>query len=412
MVQQLKASRSGTKGHMTRSIGLINGYANKVMNQQEANSLEVLEGKLKGLYETYVIASRDILEKLRASKATQEELDEEQTITLQTQDEILGARAIIKQKKQEWLDDERDRRLLTLFQATNQASNLAANQATKLREDLAEDVEVGNPEPIQEPEEDPNPTTPEQKIDLAVVDATPATEETDDVVEDVEPDATGSVNGPTRRTSLYIFYTAPYTVLRKEKEYEERLYPAQKWVKTQTESISKDSASSAMFWKLFNYISGQNDKKTKVPMTAPVSVFIEPGSGPNCESTFTMAFNVPAAFQDDTPQPTESDVTIEERPEFKVLARTYGGFSNDRVTQQERQNLFDSLAEEDKQLVNQTGPYYYAGYDPPFKLFYRRNEVWMIPQSELNLPLDAESQQHTTVAKPISSCDEKNESDN
>lgn len=93
-------------------------------------------------------------------------------------------------------------------------------------------------------------------------------------------------------------------------------------------------------------------------------------------------------------------------------SRTYGGFSNDRVTQQERQNLFDSLAEEDKQLVNQTGPYYYAGYDPPFKLFYRRNEVWMIPQSELNLPLDAESQQHTTVAKPISSCDEKNESDN
>jgi hypothetical protein len=129
MVQQLKASRSGTKGHMTRSIGLINGYANKVMNQQEANSLEVLEGKLKGLYETYVIASRDILEKLRASKATPEELDEEQTITLQTQDEVLGARAIIKQKKQEWLDDERDRRLLTLFQATNQASNLAGNQA-------------------------------------------------------------------------------------------------------------------------------------------------------------------------------------------------------------------------------------------------------------------------------------------
>jgi hypothetical protein len=99
------------------------------MNQQEANSLEVLEGKLKGLYETYVIASRDILEKLSASKATQEELDEEQTITLQTQDEVLGARAIIKQKKQEWLDDERDRRLLTLFQATNQASNLAGNQA-------------------------------------------------------------------------------------------------------------------------------------------------------------------------------------------------------------------------------------------------------------------------------------------
>ncbi len=93
---------------MTRSIGLINGYANKVMDQQEANSLEVLEGKLKGLYETYVIASRDILEKLRASKATQEELDEEQTITLQTQKEVLGARAIMQKKKNGWMMKETD----------------------------------------------------------------------------------------------------------------------------------------------------------------------------------------------------------------------------------------------------------------------------------------------------------------
>lgn len=85
--------------------------------------------------------------------------------------------------------------------------------------------------------------------------------------------------------------------------------------------MSKDGASSPMFWKLFNYISGQNDKQVKIPMTAPVSVLIEPGSGPNCESTFTMAFYVPEAFQEDTPQPTEADVSLESRPEFKVLAR-------------------------------------------------------------------------------------------
>jgi len=77
-----------------------------------------------------------------------------------------------------------------------------------------------------------------------------------------------------------------------------------------------------MFWKLFNYISGENDRKVKIAMTAPVSVLIEPGSGPNCESTFTMAFYVPDAFQgDDTPIPTNPDVSIEERPEFKVFAR-------------------------------------------------------------------------------------------
>lgn len=85
--------------------------------------------------------------------------------------------------------------------------------------------------------------------------------------------------------------------------------------------ISKDAATSVMFRKLFNYISGQNDKQTKIAMTAPVSIFIEPGAGPNCESTFSMAFYVPATFQEETPVPTNPDVTIEKRPEFKVFAR-------------------------------------------------------------------------------------------
>ncbi len=80
------------------------------MNQEEVNSLEVLELKLKGLYENYLIASRDILEKLKANKATQEELDEEQNITLQTQDEVFGARIITKQKKQEWLDEVKEKK--------------------------------------------------------------------------------------------------------------------------------------------------------------------------------------------------------------------------------------------------------------------------------------------------------------
>jgi len=76
-----------------------------------------------------------------------------------------------------------------------------------------------------------------------------------------------------------------------------------------------------MFMKLFRFISGQNDKGVKVPMTSPVTTLIEPGAGPNCESTFTMAFYIPPSFQENTPQPTDSTVSIEERPEFKVFAR-------------------------------------------------------------------------------------------
>jgi hypothetical protein len=62
----------------------------------------------------------------------------------------------------------------------------------ELREDLDEDVEIKNPEPIQEPEEDPNPLILEPETDLAVGNATPAAGEANDVVGEVEPDATGS----------------------------------------------------------------------------------------------------------------------------------------------------------------------------------------------------------------------------
>lgn len=94
---------------------------------------------------------------------------------------------------------------------------------------------------------------------------------------------------------------------------------------------------------------------------------------------------------------------------MKFSIRTYGGFSNDRVTKQEHINLFTSLSEEDKQLVDQSAPYYYAGYDPPFKLFFRRNEVWMnIFQPRLQI--DAESEQQAFA--PPNSCSGVNTPEN
>ena len=85
--------------------------------------------------------------------------------------------------------------------------------------------------------------------------------------------------------------------------------------------ISKDEATSIMFKKLFNYISGENDQKMKIPMTAPVTTLIQPGEGPNCDNSFTMSFYIPSVYQNDTPSPTGDSVSIEERPEFKVFAR-------------------------------------------------------------------------------------------
>ncbi|EFX66609.1 hypothetical protein DAPPUDRAFT_116170 [Daphnia pulex] len=105
---------------MTRAIGLINGFATRVMTQEDINSIGVQESRLKSLYEKYHVTSKEIEEKLKAIKAAQEELDEEQKITLQTQDEVLGARrAIIKPIRESgWKQlrqkkgEEKERRML------------------------------------------------------------------------------------------------------------------------------------------------------------------------------------------------------------------------------------------------------------------------------------------------------------
>ena len=59
----------------------------------------------------------------------------------------------------------------------------------------------------------------------------------------------------------------------------------------------------------------------KIPMTAPVTVRIEPGAGPNCESTFIISFFIGQNFRQTPPKPTNPDVYLATVPEMDVYAR-------------------------------------------------------------------------------------------
>ncbi|KAG8582901.1 hypothetical protein GDO81_008219 [Engystomops pustulosus] len=128
--------------------------------------------------------------------------------------------------------------------------------------------------------------------------------------------------------------------------------------------------------RLFGYIQGNNEKKVKVDMTAPVTTYIEPGAGPSCESTITVSFYIPTEHQDDPPKPSESNVFVTERPETTVYVRCFGGFTNGAKNQEQILQLSESLKRDNK-LFNEN-IYYTAGYDSPFKLLNRHNEVWLI----------------------------------
>ncbi|XP_023347632.1 heme-binding protein 2 [Eurytemora carolleeae] len=171
---------------------------------------------------------------------------------------------------------------------------------------------------------------------------------------------------------------APYTVLKEHQGWEEREFPATKWISTEVFSISvHDSEESrAAFYRLFDYIDGQNSEGMKIPMTAPVSRRIIAGEGPNCESNFTMSFFIPSNLQENAPLPLDSTVYIEERAAFKVAAKRFGGFpTSDIEFAIQAAELYELAFNEGLELTDV--PLWTAGFDGPNVITNRRNEVWL-----------------------------------
>ena len=96
---------------------------------------------------------------------------------------------------------------------------------------------------------------------------------------------------------------------------EERTYPSQKWATTeQVLSHNQiDEKKGEMFWALFGYIQGKNEKSQKISMTVPVSTKVSPTVGDEEKESFQMGFYIPKEFQADPPIPTDERVKIVER---------------------------------------------------------------------------------------------------
>ncbi|XP_017385921.1 heme-binding protein 2 [Cebus imitator] len=162
--------------------------------------------------------------------------------------------------------------------------------------------------------------------------------------------------------------------------YEIRHYGPAKWVSTSVESMDWDSAIQTGFTKLNSYIQGKNEKEMKIKMTAPVTSYVEPGSGPFSESTITVSLYIPSEQQFDPPKPLESDIFIEDRAEMTVFVRSFDGFSSAQKNQEQLLTLASILREDGKVFDEKV--YYTAGFNSPFKLLNRNNEVWLIEKRE------------------------------
>ncbi|MFT5749014.1 MAG: hypothetical protein ACI93S_000267, partial [Ancylomarina sp.] len=79
------------------------------------------------------------------------------------------------------------------------------------------------------------------------------------------------------------------------------------------------------------------------------------------------------------PQPNQSQIEFREEPAKTVAAINFGGWANDEKIEKYKQKLKTVL---DAEGITYTNQFYFFGYNPPYEVFNRKNEVIVELQSE------------------------------
>ena len=154
---------------------------------------------------------------------------------------------------------------------------------------------------------------------------------------------------------------ANYEVVKKNEVYEIRKYSDRLAIET---DISNEGNS---FRKLFNYISGNNDKNEEIKMTTPVTQIEKKGN-------MTMQFYLPSRFnKENIPSPSNPDVKILNIKGGYYAVIRYSGRASDKNFIKHKSILENELKKDNMIILS---PPIKATYDGPFTLpMNRRNEA-------------------------------------
>ena len=151
-----------------------------------------------------------------------------------------------------------------------------------------------------------------------------------------------------------------YEVVKENQKYEIRKYPDRLVIET-------NSIKGNGFRKLFNYISGNNEKNQEIKMTVPVTQEIKNGN-------MTMQFYLPSKFnKDNAPKPSNSEIKFLTIEGGYYAAIKYSGRSSDKNFLKNKEILEKELKQDNITII---GPPIRASYNSPFTLpMLKRNEV-------------------------------------
>ncbi len=157
----------------------------------------------------------------------------------------------------------------------------------------------------------------------------------------------------------------PYQVIKKFDDFEIRLYKEAKFSYVKMNGSTYKQTANNGFRMLAGYIFGDNETGEKIAMTSPVSM--------EMNDSVTMKFMVPANYKmENLPSPNNEKIKFKTEPEKLVAAISFGGWANDEKINKYAQKLYNLL---DQNNIKHSNKFSYFGYNPPFKIVNRRNEV-------------------------------------
>jgi len=157
-----------------------------------------------------------------------------------------------------------------------------------------------------------------------------------------------------------------YTVILNDKDFEIRFYPSATIATINSNAKTYKELSGPGFRKLAGYIFGGNETNTSISMTSPVHMNIN-------DSGSSMSFVMPSSYnQENLPKPNDPNVFIQKTPEEYVAVIQFGGYASDKDLVFYSEKLQGILKEKG---ITSYGHARYLGYNPPFQVVNRRNEI-------------------------------------
>ena len=159
--------------------------------------------------------------------------------------------------------------------------------------------------------------------------------------------------------------TPKYKVLKKYPRFELRQYESMMLATTNLGIASYDDKASEGFRTIASYIFGKNKSNEKIAMTAPVIY--------HADSISTLSFVVPRSkTQESMPVPIDQNLTFVVQAPKLLAVLDFGGFINNEKLAARMAELKKAVLKEGFQIKGQG---YYFGYNPPWQLIGRKNEV-------------------------------------